>query len=170
VQRTVVEDIGHLHALAGAASIGPSVLNGADVFGTALSWPLSDFFGHSFTSPGVFIVEQTQGFQTGRWGVHSSLIGDAYLTYGAIGLALTTTLFGYAIKLLYLKLRRGEIRVPIHVLIILYSYRIFLESIDKWAEGLVVTAFAYAIIRVSDVLFGNARPASPMTEVQGFSR
>jgi hypothetical protein len=157
-ENAVFEDIGQLHALAGAASVGPGVINGNELFVRALSWPVSDLLDLSVISAGVFIVEATMGFQGGRWGVHSSVIGDAYLSYGVLGVVVAGVLFGMLIKALYVKFRKGSVKAPIYVLAAVYSFRVFLESIDKWAEALVVVAFGYATLRIAQFLFGERRP------------
>jgi hypothetical protein len=143
-------DVGNLHSLAAAAALGPGALEGRSFLG-ALSWPLSTIFYVPGKSAGLFIVQSLVGPSEG-WGLHPSLAGEAYLNFGAFGVVAVTALFGFVMKYLYVKFRSGRLPAPLYVLVAIYSFRIYLESMDKWGETLVVAAFALATLKAAELL------------------
>lgn len=131
VKGAIWVDWGQLHSLAGAAAIDrPGVLGGGTFWRTLL-WPLSErLIPISGRSAGVFITDTLVGFGGGRkWGFHSTLIGDAYLNFGLGGLFVVTVLFGVLSKRLYLGWKQGAVDSVFYTLAVLYSARIFFESI-----------------------------------------
>jgi len=155
VKGAIWVDWGQLHALAGAAAIDrPGVLGGGTFWRTLL-WPLSErIIPISGRSAGVFITDTLVGFGGGRkWGFHSTLIGDAYLNFGLGGLFVVTALFGVLTKRLYLGWKQGSIDSVFYTIALLYSARIFFESIEKFPEAMVVLVFALAVTRVGQVTF-----------------
>jgi hypothetical protein len=152
VQRSIFVDFGQLHGLAGAIAIGPGVLEGKTFFGS-LSWPLSEVLPIPGRSTGIFIIETLMGFsKENRWGLHASLIGDAYLNFGLFGIMLIMPLFGMLSKLLYAKFRSGQLNAAIYVFAAVYGVNLFLKSIDGWPYTLAGLVFIWAIIRFADLL------------------
>ncbi len=153
-------DWGQLHALAGAAKIGPGRLGGQTFVN--LLWPVSAYvFNQGGRSAGVFITETLVGFGRGKkWGFHSSLIGDAYLNYGLAGVLVATVTFGILLRRLYLGWRAGWIDGPFYALAFLYGTRMFFESVEKFSEGWIVLLFMFLVIRAGQVsLKASARTA-----------
>jgi oligosaccharide repeat unit polymerase len=149
VQHSIFVEFGHLHSLAGALLLGPGVLEGQTFLGT-LSFPLSKFLPIPGRSAGVYIIESLLGFHTeDRWGLHASLIGDAYLNFGLIGIMLVMPLFGMAMKLLYLKFRAGTLHAALYAFSVVYGVNIFLKSIEAWPHMLVGLVFMFLIIRLA---------------------
>jgi hypothetical protein len=156
-ERTIYEDIGQLHALAGATLIGPGQME-INTFLSAISWPLPDLLDLPQSSAGAFIVEDTMGFaDSRRWGFHASLMGDAYLNFGVPGMVLIVMGFGVLVKLLYVRFRAGKVRAPVYVLAATYSIRIFLESIEKWGELVPVLVLLYAALYAARLIYGESR-------------
>jgi hypothetical protein len=152
-------DWGQLQSLAGAAAIGPGVLGGG-TFWRALLWPLSEYvFPINARSGGIFIVETLAGAQEKKWGFHPTLIGDAYLNFGLIGVVVATGIFGVLLKRLYVGWREGWIHGVYYALALLYSARIFFESIERFFEAWLVILFAFSVIRLSQ---WTLRPARSM--------
>lgn len=151
LQYAVFTDFSGLYALAGAVAIGPGLLWG-QTFISSLLWPLSDILHLPGKSGGIFIVETLVGFGERRWGVHSSLIGDTYLNFGIAGIPIVMGVFGMLLKIIYVKFRRGSVHSGVYTLAVVYSLRIFFESINKWGEALVVLAFALFIILLGELL------------------
>lgn len=154
VQWAVWVDLGQLHPLAAAVSIGEGVLGGRTFW--ALLWPLSEVLNLPGKSSGVFIVQELVGFGERKWGFHSSLIGDAYMNFGLIGVFAVTIIFGTILKSLYWEFRRGTVNIALYVLAATYALRVFYESIDKWGETLVILTFAITIIKLGRILSRTA--------------
>lgn len=152
IQYSVWIDLGQLHSLAGAVAVGPGLLGG-QTFSYNLLWPLSDFLKLSGRSGGVFVVEELVGFVGSRWGFHTTLIGDAYLNFGTLGVFVVTAIFGMILRILYAEFRRGRVDPVYYSLALIYSVRIFFESIEKFGEGLTVLVFAFCVIKLSQTLF-----------------
>jgi oligosaccharide repeat unit polymerase len=150
VQYAVWVEWGQLHALAGAVAIGPDVLQGQTF--TILLWPLTKFLELPSRSAGVFIVDTLVGLRQYKWSFHATLIGDTYLNFGLIGVLVVTIIFGALVKKLYVQMRQGRINSAIYVLTIVYSMRIFFESVEKFSEMLVVLIFAFLVIQVGQIL------------------
>lgn len=151
VKWAVWVDLGHLHSLAGAVAIGPGVLGGRTFF--ALLWPLTEILHLPGKSAGVFIAQTLVGFSKRKWGFHATLIGDAYLNFGLIGVFLVTTIFGMILKTLYVEFRSGLINNVFYALILVYSTRVFFESIEKYGEMLMVLTYVLLIINLGQSLF-----------------
>ena len=150
ISEAVWTDLGQLHALAAAVAIGPSVLGGRTFL--LLLWPASAILDLSARSAGIFIVETLLMFGDRRWGFHATLIGDAYLNFGQIGVFITVTIFGMVLNTLYIRFRKGVINSTFYAISIVYGIRIFFESIEKFGEMLVVLFFALLIIKFGHVL------------------
>lgn len=149
VKSAVWVDWGQLHSLAGAAAIGPGGLGGG-TFWRALLWPLSEYvFPISGRSSGIVILETLAGAQEKKWGFHPTLIGDAYLNFGLAGVLCTATIFGVFVKRLYLGWREGWVASVYYVLALLYSARIFFESIERFFEAWLVVVFAFSVMRLA---------------------
>ncbi|MGH7794183.1 MAG: oligosaccharide repeat unit polymerase [Candidatus Binatia bacterium] len=152
LQYSMFVEFGHLHSLAGAVVIGPGVLGGQTFLGT-LTFPLSKLLPIPGRSAGVYIVETLVGFHSeDRWGLHASLIGDAYLNFGVIGIMLIMPLFGMLMKLLYAKFRKGTLNAALYAFATVYGLNLFLKSIEAWPHMLVGLVFIVVITRLS-VLF-----------------
>jgi oligosaccharide repeat unit polymerase len=150
VQYAVWIEWGQLHALAGAVAIGPGVLQG-QTFANML-WPLSKFLDLPSRSAGVFIVETLVGLRQPKWSFHATLIGDTYLNFGLIGVLVVMIVFGAILKKLYIQMTQGRINSAIYVLTIVYSMRIFFETIEKFSEMLLVLFFAFLVIQAGQIL------------------
>lgn len=144
-------DLGHLHGLAGAIAVGGGVLKGVTFIGS-LSWPFTEVLKLPGKSTGIFIVQTLLNSPNVTWGLLPSLIGDAYVNFGILGMAIVSVLFGYLLKKLYAMFRRGSLHSVIYVLAVVYSLRIFFESIDKWGEALTVLSFAFLVIKLGETL------------------
>lgn len=160
-EQSFLLDFGHLHALAAAVHIGPGPLGGQSFW--ALLWPISDIVGLATPSPGIYLVGETIGFPTGTtWAFHSTLPGDAYLNFGAGGTVLATLLFGLFIRFVYGRFRAGRLHVAIYALAAPYLLRVFLESIEKWGEGVVVVVAASVIMAAGRLATPGRRPTGAL--------
>lgn len=163
VENAVWVDWGQLHALAGAAAVGPGMLDGGS-FLNALLWPLSEVYDFGGRNVGVFIVEKLVGFDGARrWGFHASLIGDAYVNFGLGAVLLATILFGIAMKVLYAAMREGGMNATFYVLAVVYSIRIFFESIERYPEALTVLVSVVLVTRVGQRLRFHRRTQAATT-------
>jgi len=153
LQAGIFTDLGQLHALAGAISIGPGVLGGQTFLGS-LTWPLNKFVFVPGRSAGVYIVETLVGFVTddAKWAVNASLIGDAYLNLGLRGVPVVMMLYGAVVKMLYLKFRQGRIHAGMYVLGFICSLQILWASIEVWPQALTLLAFTWGLIFVGETL------------------
>jgi oligosaccharide repeat unit polymerase len=150
---SIFMELGQLHSLAGAFAIGPGVLAGLTFIGS-LSWPLEKLLPVPGRSAGIFIVETLMGFDDDRrWGLNASLIGDAYLNFGLVGVAIVMVLFGMLLKLLYVKFREGILQSPVYALALLHGLQIFWASIDVWPQTLTVMAFTLFVILLGNTIF-----------------
>ena len=149
LQYSIFIEFGHLHSLAGAVVIGPAVLGGQTFLGS-LTFPLSKLLPIPGRSAGVYIVETLLGFHTeDRWGVHASLIGDAYLNFGVIGIMVVMPLYGMLMKLLYSKFRTGKLNAAVYAFAVVYGLNLFLKSIEAWPHMLVGLVCMLVIIRLA---------------------
>jgi oligosaccharide repeat unit polymerase len=164
LQKAIFVDIGQLHSLAGSAKVGPGLLHGS-TFVRALSWPISEFLEVKGKSTGIFIVQVLAGLGERRWGVHATLIGDAYVNLGVVGLAVVMPLLGLALKWLYVSFRNGSISGVMYALAVCYSTRIFFESIDKWGEFVAVICFASALLILGRSILNLRRPTPDLAFV-----
>jgi hypothetical protein len=144
-------DWGQLHALAGAVAIGPGVLGGQTF--TALLWPLTKFVDLPGKSAGVFIVQTLVGYDEEKWAFHATLIGDAYLNFGVLGVFVVTAAFGFLLRKVYVAFKQGTIGAVYYSLVMVYGLRIFFESVEEWSEGLEMMVYAYLLIRFGPILF-----------------
>lgn len=145
IQGAVWVDWGQLHALAGAAAIGPGVLGGASF--QVLLWPLSEVLGLGAKNAGVLIAEMLVGLEGGvKWGFHASMIGDAYLNLGLPGVLVVTVCVGVVLRAVYAGWRRGAVHPALYALATVYGLRVFYESIEKYAEAVTVIAFAVLML------------------------
>jgi len=160
LQYSIFMEFGHLHSLAGAVVIGPGVLEGKTFLGS-LTFPLSKLLPIPGRSAGVYIVETLIGFHTeDRWGLHASLIGDAYLNFGLLGIMLVMPVYGMLMKLLYSKFRTGKLNAAVYAFAIVYGLNLFLKSIEAWPHMLVGLAFMLVIIRLAG--FFHFQQSAPM--------
>jgi hypothetical protein len=145
-QYAIFTELGHLHSLAGAVAIGPGVLEGRTFIGS-LSWPLPKFLPIPGRSAGVFIIDTLIGSTEERkWGLHASLIGDAYLNFGLAGIGIVMVLYGMMLKLLYVKFCVGILHSGLYVLTAMYAVHLFLKSIEAWPHMLTIIIFAVFIL------------------------
>jgi oligosaccharide repeat unit polymerase len=158
LRRSVYVDLGQLLSLAAAIAIGPAVLGGISFFGP-LSWPLSRVMPIPERSTGVYIVETLGGFASDRrWGVAASLIGDAYLNFGLLGVVAVMVLYGALLKILYLKFRQGVMHSAIYSLAIVMALKIFMGSINVWSQALTTVSFAVVLTLLGQTFFTIQRP------------
>jgi oligosaccharide repeat unit polymerase len=163
VNYAVWVDWGQLHSLAGAIAVGPGVLGG-QTFSYNLLWPLSQFLDLPGKSAGVLIVQTLLGESERSWGFHATLIGDAYLNFGFMGVLVVSVALGLVLKVIYAGFRRGNISGAYYALAAIYCMRIFFESVEKFGEALVVLIFAFSVIRLGETLFNIARAKDAKTE------
>jgi len=149
LQTAIFTDLGQLHALAGALSVGPGVLGGQTFFGS-LSWPLNKFIFIPGRSAGVYIVETLVGFVSddARWAVNASLIGDAYVNFGLRGVPVVMLLYGAIVKWFYVKFRQGRIHAAFYVLVFICSLQMLWASIEVWPQTLTLLTFTSGLIFV----------------------
>jgi O-antigen polysaccharide polymerase Wzy len=158
VRFTVFGDLGQLHTLAAAIAIGPGVLHGQTFVG-ALSWPLGMFLSISGKSAGIFIVETLVGFGDGdKWGLNASLIGDAYLNFGLVGVIIVMLIFGALIKTLYVMFRSGRLHSAIYVIAVLSFVHMSWVSVDTWPQALSTLSAITFLILLGKTLFRLRRP------------
>jgi hypothetical protein len=141
-------DWGTLHAMAAAVMIGPGVLEGRTF--SVLLWPLAEFLGLSGKSAGVFMVQMLLPDSLERkWAFHATLIGDAYLNYGVVGVVITTIIFGIILRILYDQIRVNVSNTAIYAIAAVQSVRLFYESIEKFPETMVLLAFAVFVAQLA---------------------
>jgi hypothetical protein len=149
----IYTELGQLHSLAGAVAIGPGVLGGHTFIGS-LSWPLSAFLPIPGRSAGIFIIETLVGFADDRkWGVNATLIGDAYLNFGLLGVPLVMGIYGALLKTIYLKFRQGLLHSAIYALVTVYGMQMLWGSIEVWPQALTILCFAFAVIALGNSVF-----------------
>jgi oligosaccharide repeat unit polymerase len=160
LKSAIYMDLGQLHSLAGAIAIGPGVLEGKTFIGS-LSWPLSAFLPIPGRSTGIYIVEELVGFQDEhRWGIAASLIGDAYVNFGLLGVIITMGVYGAALKMIYLKFRQGVLHSTVYALALLAGMQMLWGSIEVWPQTLSMLLFALAITLAGKTVF-NLRRDNP---------
>jgi hypothetical protein len=165
VQEAVWVDFGQLHSLAGAVVIGPSVLDGKTF--VALLWPLPKIFNLQGRSAGIFITETLIGFGATEkaWGFHATLIGDTYLNFGLIGVMVVMTVFGMGLKIIYVEHKMGAVNSAFYALSVVYSIRIFFESIEKYGEVIIVLSFAFIVIKFGQI-FSTISPTKEAMKIK----
>lgn len=159
-QRSSLVDIGHLHALAGAQTIAPGVLEGRGFIGS-LTWPVSVWTGYSARNSGVLIAEETLPGTRLDWGFLPSLPGDSFLNFGYWAVFLVPFLFGAILAKAYSRLHCGRLSPFVYSVFVIYMIRIFFESISKWPEALVVLLTAVILDRL-----GQTSAAQPAADPQ----
>lgn len=151
IQSAVMVDIGQLHALAAAVQVGP-VLEGS-TFRLALLWPASNLLGMEGRSAAIYLVERTAGF-TGdtTYGFLPSMVGDAYVNFGVAGVVVVGLVFGFALKAVYLRFRQGRMPTVLYAIVMVYMLRMFVETVERWPEVLVVVMFAVATVVLASLI------------------
>ncbi|WP_336326814.1 O-antigen polymerase [Halovenus sp. HT40] len=153
VSNAVYTDIGDFQGIAGAVAVGGGVLKG-NTFGV-LFWPLSEGFPIG-RSTGAFIVETRMGRD--GFGVGPTLIGDAYVNFGLLGVIIVLSVFGLVLKWLYAQFVQHRIRPVIYAIVAVYAIRLMFESINKWSELVVVSGFTGIVVIVSVFVTTRSNP------------
>jgi hypothetical protein len=150
-------DWGSLHSMAAATMIGPGVLGGYTF--SVLLWPVSKFLQLPGRSAGVYMAETLVGFDESlgsdtreRWGFHATLIGDAYLNFGLLGVLAATIVFGIVLRILYLQIRVKLSNIAVYALGVACSLRLFYVSIENYPNVLVILAFTVFVIQLGRLL------------------
>ncbi len=157
-------ELGQLSSLAGAVSIGEGVIGGLSF--TALLFPLNMMLNIPGRSCGMFLAEELMNLPSAHLAaLHSTLIGDAYLNFGLLGMVLVLALAGYALKSLYVRFRDGRVPFAMHSLATIYAVRVFGEEINKWPEMMIVLTCSWLAAVdwkvISRALNGRAHPLHP---------
>lgn len=135
-------DSGQLHALAGAANIGPGVLHGRTF--VAAFGKISHWLGLEGQSAGVFIVDMLIGRGKVKWGFNAGFIGDAYLNFGLWPTLLLCGLFGAWLRNLYrvsVRMSENPLGLAFCAINVIYSLRLFFDSVEETFELLVIWFF-----------------------------
>ena len=104
----------------------------------------------------------------GKWGFHATIVGDAYLNFGLIGVFVVTTIFGMILQMLYRGFRGGMINDALYALATVYSMRMFFESVEKYGETMIVLVFAFLVINFGQMLWQiSRRPAPSRATLEG---
>ena len=146
----VLVDMGQLHSLALSSRFEPGVLGGKTFL--AFLWPLTELLNLGGKSAGVFLVQSTLGFTGRKWGFHSTFIGDAYLNFGLVGVAVVGVILGTALKVTYSAFTQGALPRALYVIITVYLLRMAFESVEKYGEMLTVAVFAWAILVIGSMM------------------
>jgi oligosaccharide repeat unit polymerase len=143
-------DWGHLHSMAAAVMIGPGVLGGQTF--TVLLWPLSKLLGLSGRSAGVFMVDTLlpdyHPVSRGKWGFHATLIGDAYLNFGAMGVIVATAIFGIVLHIAYTQVKERLSNAAFYGLAIICCLQIFYISVESAADIFLMLGFAVFVVQL----------------------
>jgi hypothetical protein len=174
-------DWGSLHSMAAATMIGPGVLGGYTF--TVLLWPLSKILQLPGRSAGVYMAEELVGFDESapadvrsRWGFHATLIGDAYLNFGLLGVLAATIIFGIVLRILYLQIRLKISNIAVYALGLACALRLFFVSIENFPNVLVIMVFTVFVIQIGRLLTlrsaGEARtqPRNIITQAEWTAR
>lgn len=167
-EEAALVEVGQLHSLAGAWSLGP-VLEGRTFIG-ALTWPVSEILDIRGRSAGIFIVDTTIGVSRSRWGLLPSLVGEGYLNWGVPGLVMVTGVFGALLHVLYARFRAGRLQGALYVLAAVYALRIFVESVEKWGEAVVVFLFGLVLLQGSWLFASGGRGGGRRQRVAAVAR
>lgn len=153
---SIFADIGHLHALAGAVSLRPAVMEGTTFF-YSLLWPVSQVLQFPGRHPGLFLDEALGG----NWRLAPGLAGDTYMNFGSLGIPVVMVVYGLALKALYVKFRSGQLHLAIYVLAVHQVVGMFWGGISIWAYMLVMVAWGVSIIKTAEALSRlKSRPAA----------
>jgi oligosaccharide repeat unit polymerase len=134
-QNAVWVEFGQLHGLAGATKIEPGALGGKSfvgALGIAKGW-----LGLSSRNSGVLIAQKIKRDENVNYGYHSSFIGDSYLNYGYLGIVLLGVVFGALMRSIYrvgVRMLGNPIGLTFYAITMVYSFRLFFESINKTME------------------------------------
>jgi len=150
IEFSLMSDVGHLHSMAAATIVGPGELGGRTFYG--LLGPMNKILLLPEKSTGVYIVQVLCGFGPRRWGLHASLIGDAYVNFGAPGVALVLGFCGFILQRVYTAFRTGVFHAAFYAVTLVYSLRIFFESIEKWGEYCIVLFAAVCLVKLGEAL------------------
>jgi oligosaccharide repeat unit polymerase len=151
-------DVGQLHALAAVSHMPGGDLGGRTFL--ALLWPLSQILALPETSAGMYVIEvlHVGGFSQ-TWGYHSGLVGDAFINFGVWGIPIVLGLFGVIVIAISDWHARGRLPTAFYILLVLYSLRIFSESVDKYKELFQIICLAAAVYAGGRLIIGS--PAAP---------
>jgi hypothetical protein len=152
-------DWGGLHGMAAAVIIGPGELGGLTF--SILLFPLTKILGLPGRSAGVFMVDTLlPGPATRRkWGFHATLIGDAYLNFGALGVVAATIIFGILLRLVYGQIREKLSNTAFYGLATLCLFQIFYISIENVPDAYLILAFGILVVQLGR--FFNVPSAIP---------
>jgi hypothetical protein len=152
-------DVGQLHSLAAVVKLEPGILG--RVVWVAAFGSVGPLIGWQGRSSGVFIVESLTSDLPRKWGVHSTLIGDSYLSIGLIGVVAVCFVFGAWLQALHAwrwaSPRRNPLAAAVYGLAVVYSLRVFFESLEKIGEMQLIAA----VVVVAGLM---ARRSTPVTE------
>ena len=99
------------------------------------------------TNTGFLIAQKIKGIKgvgEKKWGFHPSFIGECYLSYGFLGVVLLGGVFGALLRSIYyveIRMLGSPIGMTFCAIAMVYSFRIFFESINKTMEGQVALLF-----------------------------
>lgn len=141
---SLLVDVGHLHSMAAATMVGPGVLEGRTFYG--LLGPMNKILLLPEKSSGVYMVQVLAGMGDRRWGLHATLIGDAYVNFGVPGVAAVMAFFGFLVRIAYTSFRHGYLHCALYAIMLVYALRIVFESIEKWGEFCIVLAVAAGLL------------------------
>jgi oligosaccharide repeat unit polymerase len=154
-------DWGHLHSMAAAVMIGPGVLGGQTF--SVLLWPLSKILQLPARSAGVFMVDELLPdygtVSRGKWGFHATLIGDAYLNFGSVGVIGATIIFGILLRILYGQIREQLSNTAFYGLALVCCLQILYISIQDMADAILILGFGIFVVQLGR--FFNVPSVSP---------
>jgi hypothetical protein len=104
-----------------------------------------------------FDASPASGSGREKWGFHATLIGDAYLNFGLVGVLAATIIFGIVMRILYLHIRVKVSNIGIYALAVGCSLRLFYVSIENFPHVLVILAFTVFVVQLGRLL--TLRPA-----------
>lgn len=107
----------------------------------------------------MLIAERLHGFTGGRrWGFHASLIGDAFLHFGLTACLIASAALGAGLRALYAAGRRG-MPAALYALGVVYGFRVFFESVERYPEAFTVFVSAAIVLRLGKALHSRRVPA-----------
>jgi oligosaccharide repeat unit polymerase len=143
-----ISEIGQIHSLAASAQFAGALSD--DGAWTNLFWPLNSMLGSGARSGGVFVVESLlDDFSSGRkWGFHSTMIGDAFLGFGSIGVVVFSFIFGGVLGASIRWYKRGLVQYSFLILLFIELIRVIFETMDKLPEVYVTMVFYYIVVKI----------------------
>lgn len=151
VKYAVFVDIGQLQSLAGAVRVEAGGLEGKSFIG--LLWPLSAYLELPGRSAGPWMAEQLLGgFTDRKWGINPTLIGDAYLNFGVLGVPVIMGLLGMVVKSIYFRFRQGQVHGVTYALVIGWGFHIFFGSVSKWGPLMLTLVSSFTLFFVGRTL------------------